>query len=298
MGNRLTGKIAIVTGGGRGVGREVSILLAEEGATVVVNDLGCSLDGVGQSQDPADDVVERIRSTGGVAIANYDDVAEMTGGESVVHKALDKFGRLDVLVNSASVRIDRLIHEMSPEQFDLVLRNNLKGTFTPTKYASIWFRKQRGGRIVNMINGAGLGVIGSANFSMASEAIVGLTRSVARDLGKYGVTCNAISPIAKTRLFPDGESGSGPGEGILFGSPDKWESIGKFGDPGNVAPLTALLCTDILPNVNGRVFGASGGSVWLYSEPIIESSIHKWGTFTIDEIDGLLAGLNYLDATG
>lgn len=281
MGNRFSGKVAVVTGGGRGIGRGIALLLADEGASVLVNDLGCDADGTGASQGPADDAVREIVSAGGTAVASYDNVALMNGGESVTQKALDTFGRLDVLVNSVGVLSDGAIHEMSPEQFDLVVRNNLKGTFAPTRYAAVQFRRQRGGRIVNMTSDAGLGVVGRANYAAASEAIVGLTRTVARDLGKYGVTCNAVCPAAETRLFPDA------GADIA----GNWQNEGSPADPENVAPLAVLLCTDALPNVNGQVFGVRGGSVWLYSEPSIERSIHKWGAFTLDEMDGLVPGL-------
>ena len=202
MGNRFEGKVAAVTGAGRGIGRGVALLLAEEGASVVANDLGCEVDGTGSSHVPADQVVEEIKARGGNAVASYDNVALMEGGESVVKAAVDSFGQLDVLVNCAGILRDRMIHQMTPEEFDQVVRNNVKGTFAPTKFAAVLFRRQRSGRIVNMTSNAGLGDIGRSNYAAASEAIVGLTRTVARDLGKYGVTCNGVSPMVETRLFP------------------------------------------------------------------------------------------------
>ena len=167
--------------------------------------------------------------------------------------------------------------EMSAEDFYRLIDSNVKGTFVPTRFASILFRQQRGGRIVSMTSDAGLGEIGMANYAAASEAIVGMTRNVARDMGRYGVTCNAISPVASTRLFPG--STDEPGE---------WDGPGLADDPENVAPLAVYLCTDAAPDVNGRVFGVRQGSICLYSNPEIERSLHKWGSFTMDEMDALV----------
>ena len=280
MGNRFEGKVAVVTGGGGGIGRAVALLLAQEGASVVVNDLGCEVDGTGSSPDPAYRVAEEIKMSGGKAVASYEDVALMKGGEKVVQRAVDAFGRLDVLVNSTGVLLYRRIEEMTPQDFHQVIRNNVKGAFTPTRFAAVLFRQQRSGRIVNMTSDAGLGAVGRSNYAAASEAIVGLTRTVARDLGRYGVTCNAISPTAETRLFSD--AGAGPSAAM-----GEWEGPGSPDDPGNVAPLAVYLCTDASPNINGNVFGVQGGSILLYSNPSVEKSIHKWGRFTLDEMDAL-----------
>ena len=299
MGNRLEGKVAVVTGGGRGIGRGVAILLSDEGASVVVNDLGCEVDGTGSSQAPADSVVAEIESRGGKAVASYDDVALMDGGESVVRTAIDSFGQLDVLVNSVGTLRDRMIYQMAPREFDQVVRNNLKGTFTVSKFAAIVFRQQRGGRIVNMTSDAGLGQIGRPNYAAASEGIIGLTRTVARDLGRYGVTCNAIAPMVETRLFPgtvdefrvpqgpeptpDQRAGIGPSPAVA-----EWEGPGYPDDPENVAPLAVYLCTYASPEINGYVLGVRGGSIFLYSDPLVERALHKWGRFTMDEMDVLV----------
>ena len=280
MGSRFADKVAVVTGAGRGIGRGVALLLSEEGASVVVNDLGCEVDGSGASHAPADRVVEEIRSRGGNAVASYDDVALMEGGEKLVGTALDSYGRLDVLVNSVAVLRDRPIHDMTPQEFDVVIRNNVKGTFVPTRYAAVQFRQQRSGRIVNMTSDAGLQGVGRSNYAASSEAIVGLTRTVARDMGKYGVTCNAVCPVAKTRLFPVATDGP-------FPTQEAWEGPGAPDDPENVAPLAVLLCTEAVPDVNGYTFGVRGGSVYVYSSPSIQRSVHKWGAFTMDEMDAL-----------
>ena len=299
MGSRLQGKVAVVTGAGRGIGRGVALLLAEEGASVVVNDLGCEVDGTGSSQVPADQVTQEIRSRGGTAVANHDDVSLMEGGENLIKTASEEYGRLDVLVNSVAVLRDRMIYQMTPQEFDLLVRNNLKGTFTPTKFAAILFRQQRGGRIVNMTSDAGLGEIGRSNYAAACEGIVGMTRTVARDLGRYGVTCNAISPLAETRLFPgavdevrvaqapgpapDQRAGIGPSPVL-----SQWEGPEAPDDPRNVAPLAVYLCTEATPHVNGYIFGVRGGSIFLYSNPALERSLYKWGNFTMDEMDTLV----------
>ena len=298
MANRLEGKVAVVTGAGRGIGRGIALLLAQEGASVVVNYLGCEVDGTGFSHVPADTVVDEIQTRGGKATPSYENVMEMAGGETVIQTAADSYGQLDILVNSIGIRKDRMIYQMTQEDWDEVINNNVKGTFAPTRFACILFRQQRSGRIVNLTSDAGLGAVGNSNYSAASEGIIGLTRTVARDMGRYGVTCNAISPLAQTRLFPglveeyreanvgltpEDVAGIGPSPAVR-----RWEGLGSPDDPENIAPLAVLLCTNFVPNLNGYVLGVRGGSIYLYSNPQIERSIHRVGRFTMDEMDVLV----------
>ncbi|MDA1347753.1 MAG: SDR family NAD(P)-dependent oxidoreductase [Chloroflexi bacterium] len=302
MGNRLEGKVAVVTGGGRGIGRGVALLLAEEGASVVVNDLGCDVDGGGSSHAPADGVVQEIKALGGKAVANYDDVALMDGGESVVQAAVDNYGQIDILVTCAGILRQGMIYQTTPADFDLVMKYNAKATFTVTKFATILMRQQRSGRIVHMTSDAGLGDIGMSSYAAASEAILGLSRSTSLAMGKYGVTCNAISPMVETRQFPgtvdeyrvaagaeptrDQRAGIGP-------SPEfsRWEGPGHPDDPDNVAPLVVYLCTSAAPNINAYCFGVRRGGIFLYANPDVDRSIQKTGKFTMDELDVLVPQL-------
>ena len=298
MGNRLEGKVAVVSGGGRGIGRGVALLLAEEKASVVVNDLGCEVDGTGSLKDPADSVVAEITGNGGKAVASYGDVSTMAGAEALVQKAVDTYGHLDILVNSVAVRRDRMIFQMSPEEWGAVIRSSLKGVFAPTKYACILMRQQRSGRIVNLTSDAGLGALGMSNYAAASEGIVGLTRTVARDMGRYGITCNAVSPLANTRLFPGSVEmyrSSGvhptPDERAGLGIPeplDNWSGSGSPDDPENVAPLVVYLCTEEAPSANGYVFGVRGGDIYLYTNPEVERSIYNEHVFSMNELDDLV----------
>lgn len=302
MGDRFEGKVAVVSGGGRGVGRAAALLLAEEGASVVVNDLGADVDGRGSFPAPADGVVAEITGAGGKAVASYEDVSQMPGGEALIQRAVDTYGRLDILVNSVGIRRDRMIFEMTPEDWDAVITGSLKSYFTTTKYACILFRQQRGGRIVNILSDAGLGSIGMSNYAAASEGIVGMTRTVARDMGRYGVTCNAISPMVSTRLFPGGvtdmyrQGGTGPNPDVRAGlgvpAPrdprETWSGPGTPQDPGNAAPLVAYLCGDGSPNANGYVFGVRGGDIYLYTNPEVERGIYNERVFTMDELDDVV----------
>lgn len=294
----LDGKVIAITGGGRGIGRATALLCAAEGAAVVVNDLGCEVDGTGASPEPARRVSEEISAAGGRCTFTTDDAASETGAEGVVRAALDQFGRLDGLVLAAGVRRDRPIWTLSEADWDVSVARMLRGYFLPTKFAAILFRQQRSGRIVMLTSDAGLGAAGRSTLAAASEGIIGLARTVARDVGRYGVTCNAVSAQADTRLFAASADAYRRGRGVVdaeevAGLPPP-PAGGLTGDDGNawdaanVAPLIAFLCTDAAANINGQVLGARAGDVYLYSNPAIERSIHTWGRrFTLDEMDVL-----------
>ena len=294
----LKGKAAVVTGGGRGIVKAIAKKLAEEGASVIVNDIGCEIDGTGHSKEPADSTVEEINSKKGSAKADYNNVSIMSEAENCIKNCIDSFGKIDILINSAGIANNRLIFQMSQKDFDSVIDNNLKGMFAPTKFAAILFRQQRSGRVVNLTSDAGLGEIGKSNNAAASEGIIGLTRTTATDLGKYGVTANAISPIAKTRLHSGTVESYLSSELMTTNSDDKagigisdpslgWNPTTEDG-PENVASLAVCLSTEYLPNVNGYVFGVNGGSIYVYSNPSPDKRIYKAGVFEMAEMEQLV----------
>jgi 3-oxoacyl-[acyl-carrier protein] reductase len=287
MADRLKGKVAVITGGGRGIGRAEALLMAEEGAKVVVNDLGSAPDGSGASKSPADDVAQEIKGKGGEAVANYDDVSSAEGGERIIKTALDAFGRLDILVNNAGLYRDRMIFKMSPEEWDLVIKVDLYGVFNCTRPACIIFREQRSGRIINTSSEAGLGNMGQANYSAAKEGVIGFTRTVARDMGKYGVTCNAIRPRAATRItdLPELREAIERAKATGTAMPPGAEVMLSLPKPDEMVPFVVYLATDAAAGINGCTFLTSGDKISLYSEPQEIKSIQpKAGKWTLDEL--------------
>lgn len=281
MAKRLAGKVAIVTGAGRGIGRGEALALASEGAKVVINDLGGAVDGSGAARSPADEVVTEIKKLGGEAVANYDSVATIEGGENIVKTALDNFGKVDILVNNAGILRDRMLFNMTGEDWDTVLKVHLFGHFFTIKAVSPVFRQQRYGRIINTSSVAGLNATtyGQVNYGAAKEGIVGLTRKVARDLGRYGVTCNCIRPNAGTRLTLSDEMKKARPEAMA-----RFEQM----KPEGIAPLVVWLASDDAANVNGRTFFVEKGRIGLYSEPILEKQLVKDGGWTTDELFKLM----------
>jgi 3-oxoacyl-[acyl-carrier protein] reductase len=281
MADRLKGKVAIVTGSGRGIGRCEALALAGEGARILVNDFGGAADGTGASRSPADAVVDEIRAMGGQAVPNYESVTTWKAAEDMVKSAVDSFGRLDILVNNAGIIRDRMVFNMTPEEWDVVIKVHLYGHFYLIRHACNVFRRQRYGRIINTSSIAGLGrSVGQANYAAAKEGIVGLTRMVAKDMARLGVTCNAIRPNAGTRLTLSEEL------------KDAWTKAGAHQamkqmaqlQPEDVAPLVVWLASDEAANVNGRVFQVQTGRVSLYSEPIEERTISTAGAWTVDDV--------------
>jgi NAD(P)-dependent dehydrogenase (short-subunit alcohol dehydrogenase family) len=258
---RLDGRVAIVTGAGRGIGRSAARLLASEGASVVVNDLGSAVDGSGHDSGPAHDVVAEIAEAGGKAVANGADISVFAAAENLVQTAIEEFGRLDILVNVAGILRDRMVFNMTEQEWDDVIRVHLKGTFNTTRFASAHWRSQRDesaqNRIINFTSVSGLhGAPGQPNYAAAKMGIVGLTWSSARALGKYGVTVNAISPGAATRMtdsVPTDRRRTRP-------EVDEWS-------PDNVAPIVAYLASERSGWITGRIIHSSGYEVSLYSNP-------------------------------
>ncbi len=293
MAGRLEGKVAIVTGAGRGIGRGEALLLAKEGARVIVNDFGGTAAGEGGDASPADEVVSEIKKMGGEALANYGNVTSYADGEAVVKQALDTWGRLDILVNNAGILRDRIIFNMTEEEWDAVIAVHLKGHFTITRHASIVMRQQRGGRIINTSSESGLGNLGQANYAAAKEGIVGLTRTLALDLGKYGVTANAIRPRAATRLTlsPEMEAARARRQQMAAQQPAAQESSAEQAitgiaalAPELVAPLVVYLCLDEAANINGRDFIVGGNEISLMSLPERERTIYKEGGWDVDSL--------------
>jgi NAD(P)-dependent dehydrogenase (short-subunit alcohol dehydrogenase family) len=256
----LKDKVAVVTGAGGGIGRGIALLLAKEGAKVVVNDLGGSATGEGRDATPADKVVAEITAAGGTAVSNYDSVASLAGGEKIIGTALEKFGRIDVVVNNAGILRDRMLFNMSEDDWDAVIAVHLKGAFACTRAAAPHMRQQKGGRIINMTSTSGLiGNYGQANYAAAKLGIVGLTKVTALDLGRYGVTANCIAPFAWTRMI-----GSIPTE--TEAQKARVEKIKKM-DPGMIAPLVAFLASDAAQEVSGQIFAVRGKEIVLFSQP-------------------------------
>ena len=302
----LDNRVVVVTGGGRGIGRAVALLAAAEGASIVVADNGCELDGTGSNPAIADATVEAIKAAGGNAVAAYGDVSTLEGGEGAIKAALEAYGHVDGLVNSAGVRRDTPIWQMTEEDWDTVVRGNVKSQFIPSKFAGIAMRQQRYGRIVSMVNDAGLGAVGASNYAASGEGAIGFNRTLARDLGRYGVTANAISPLARTRMAGGFSEDLRPPAGVInaltvarIGRPNpatQWEDTGHADDAESVAPLAVFLLSEAAGNLNGQVFGVRGGDIYLYSNPAIDRQIVSYGRrFTMDEMDDLMPRTLALD---
>jgi NAD(P)-dependent dehydrogenase (short-subunit alcohol dehydrogenase family) len=284
----LQGKVAVVTGAGRGIGRAIALLMARHGARVVVNDLGVALDGTGPARRPAEEVVAEIRAEGGAAVASYDTVATMQGGESIIRAALDAYSRLDILVNPAGILRDRMVFNMTEEEWDAVIAVHLKGHFSLIKPASVLMRQQRSGRIIAFTSTSGLwGNSGQANYGAAKDGVAGLVRVVARDLGRYGVTTNAISPSAETRMtatVPETTRDLRAQRGIAAASGAVPRSLPR--PPEAIAHVAVWLASDEAAEVNGQVFWVSGGMVGLMSQPTPGHTITKGsgGRWSVEEL--------------
>ena len=262
----LDGKTIAVTGAGRGIGRAVALACAAAGANVVVNDYGVSIDGSDPSSEVADAVVAEIEAAGGKAIAVADTVTTMEGGARIVQAAVDTYGSIDGVVCIAGILRERMLFNMSEEEWDPVIETHLKGTFTVFRAAAPLMRAQKSGTMIGFTSGAFAGSVAQANYSAAKGGIVSLTRSAAVGMHKYGVTANVIAPVAKSRM-----SGNVP-----FGI--------EMGEPEDVAPMVVFLLGDAARSVTGQVYTANGGTIAVWNQPVEVRSMKKDGRWTPEEI--------------
>jgi NAD(P)-dependent dehydrogenase (short-subunit alcohol dehydrogenase family) len=282
----LEGRVAIITGAGRGIGREHALLFASEGAKVVVNDLGGAPDGGGSDRTAAESVVDEIASLGGEAIANADNVADWEGGQRLINAAVETFGHLDVLVNNAGILRDRVLVNMTEEEWDSVINVHLKGHFVPTRWAAAYWREQaKAGvevkaNIVNTSSTSGLfGNPGQTNYGAAKAGIGAFSWICSQELSRYGVRSNCIAPAARTRLTE-----ATPGLGDMVKPPDD-ETVFDIWDPGNVSPLAAYLATEDCP-FTGATFYVQGGTVkrmfgWRMGDSVEVD--HRWSVQELAE---------------
>jgi NAD(P)-dependent dehydrogenase (short-subunit alcohol dehydrogenase family) len=281
----LDGRVAIITGSGRGIGREHALLFAQEGAKVVVNDLGGAIDGSGDDRTPAQQVVDEIKAMGGEAIANADNVADFEGGQRLIQAAIDAFGDLHILVNNAGILRDRVLVNMTEQEWDAVIHVHLKGHFVPTRWAAAYWREQtKAGKTVkaNVVNTSStsglLGNPGQTNYGAAKAGIAAFSVIAAMELDRYGVRVNAIAPAARTRMTE-----ATPGLSEVVKAP---EDAAKFDiwDPGNVSPMVAYLATEGLP-FTGQVFFVQGGKVQNMTPWQMADAIDKGDRWTVAELE-------------
>ncbi len=281
---QLQNKVAIVTGAGRGIGREIALLLAKEGAKVVVNDLGGGSDGQGNNSKVADEVVQEIKQLGGEAVANYDSVSHYECATKIVETALSSFGRLDIVVNNAGILRDRMLFKMSEEEWDAVIAVHLKGSFNMTRAAAPYFKEQQSGRFINFTSTSGLiGNVGQANYAAAKLGIVGLTKSTALDMARYNVTANTVAPFAWSRLI-----GSIPTE-----TDDQKARVEKLKQlsPAHIAPLVAFLSSDEAADVSGQIFGVRGKEIMVFSQPRPVRSVYNAEGWSVDSLSAMKGAL-------
>ena len=280
---RLEGKVAVVTGGGNGIGREISKLMGAEGAKVVVNDLGTAVDGAGQSSSVADETVQMIKDAGGEATPNYESVATPEGGESIIQQAVDTYGKLDILVHVAGILRDRMIFNMSIEEWDAVINVHLRGAYCVNKPACVLMRQQKSGSIINFSSISGAGNSGQANYAAAKAGILGLTRTVARDMAKYGVRANAIWPGADTRMtatVPEAARQLRAERGI---AQQVTQTVTER-RPENVASVVAFLASDEAADITGWTVGISGDRLSLIEDPRPVKTVFCPGGWTLDKV--------------
>ncbi len=287
----LDGRVAIITGAGRGIGREHALLFAAEGAKVVVNDLGGAMDGTGDDRSHAQQVADEIKAMGGEAVANADNVADWEGGQRLVNAAIEAFGDLHVLVNNAGILRDRVLVNMTEEEWDSVIHVHLKGHFVPTRWAAAFWREQsKAGKevraaVVNTSSTSGLlGNPGQANYGAAKAGIGALTVIAAQELVRYGVRVNGIAPAARTRLTE-----ATPGLGDIVKAPEDGARFDEW-DPANISPLVAYLAMESCP-LRGRMFFIQGGKVSLMTGWAMGETMERDDRWTVRELEEEMAKL-------
>lgn len=277
MNKLLEGKVALVTGGGRGVGRGICLALAEAGAKVVVNDLGATLDGQLDNEQPAQEVVRAIQAVGGQAVADGGSVSDWLNAQQMVKTAVDHFGRIDIVVNNAGILRDVMFHRMSEPEFDAVVAVHLKGSFNVSRAAATFFKEQGSGSFVHMTSTSGLiGNFGQANYIAAKLGVMGLSKSIAIDMQKFGVRSNAVAPFAWTRMVS-----SIPNE-----TPEQKKRVEGLMKlvPEKVAPFVVALCANEASHVTGQVFGVRNNEIYLFSQPRPIKTAHRGEGWTPEAV--------------
>ncbi|SDE21507.1 NAD(P)-dependent dehydrogenase, short-chain alcohol dehydrogenase family [Paraburkholderia lycopersici] len=275
----LDGKVAVVTGSGGGIGRDIALMMARHGAKVVVNDVGASLTGEGHNDGPAQAVVNEIKAFDGEAAANTDSVADPAGAARIVQNALDVFGRIDCVVNNAGILRDRFFHKMSEEEWDAVLKVHLYGSYYVSRAAAEHFKEQRSGAFVHMTSTSGLiGNLAQANYSAAKLGIAGLSKSIALDLEKFGVRSNCVAPFAWSRMI----------NSIKIDSPEQEARVAKIKQmtPAKIAPLAVYLASEQAAEVTGQIFAVRNNEIFLMSQPRPVRSVHRSEGWTPETIAG------------
>jgi len=282
MGQRLKDRVAIVTGSSQGIGKAIAIALAKEGAKVVTNNRRPGAEG-----GDADTVAREIKAMGGEAVPFYGSVSEFGVAEKIVKTAVDSFGKIDIVVNNAGADAPRMVWNMSEEEWDRSVDSFLKGSFNCTRFASGSMREQKWGRIINTTSTAWLGTVGHCNYGAAKAGLVGLTRAVAREVGRYGVTCNAYAPTAATRFTLSDDIVAGFKKRYEAGlmTKERFEELTNPPRPETVGPFIVYLCTEAAADINGQVFDVTGGDIAIYSEPVKKKIItKKKGLWTVEEL--------------
>jgi NAD(P)-dependent dehydrogenase (short-subunit alcohol dehydrogenase family) len=297
----LEGKAGIVTGAGRGIGRAVALLMAEQGASVIVNDVGAGREGQADKDDSAHQVAAEIVKAGGKATANNDSVADYQSAGRMVRTCAETYGKIDFVVNTAGMLRERMIWNMTEEDFDLVIGVHLKGTWNMCTHATKMMRNARHGRIINFSSDAFKGSVGQCNYAAAKAGIIGLTRTIAREAGQYGITANAMCPFAATRMTVNDAVIANWKRRVENGlmTQKDYEQRMQMPGPEYIAPMVAYLATDAAADVNGQIFHAEKGHYHTYYYGEVKRSIFKYedaGMFNVDELidvipTSLMAGI-------